>query len=105
MIYCLTIILGLGALGLPSADTADALILLMQAIMIVTMLTVFEFHSRGDQAQDGPSSTTNSLTESRETGESGPSIALSSYDQQVSHEPGTIFDQLHYPTMRSGTQE
>ena len=52
MIYCLTICLGLGAIGLRSAETADALILLMQAILIVTMLTVFEFRSRGNSTSN-----------------------------------------------------
>lgn len=73
--------------------------------MIVTMFTVFEFRSGGDHTQDGLSPLTNTLTESKETEESGPSITLSSHEQPVSHEPDTILDKLPYPTMRPGTQE
>ena len=60
MIFTLTICLGLGAMALRSAETGDAIILLLQATLIVTMLTVFEYRGRREENQpsvEGCSST------------------------------------------------
>lgn len=45
-IYCLTISLGLAAIVLRKADTAEALLLLAQATMIILMVTVLEQRAR-----------------------------------------------------------
>ncbi|MCZ6799256.1 MAG: hypothetical protein O7F12_02085 [Nitrospirae bacterium] len=49
LIFALTVCLGLGAMALRTAELADAIILLAQAALIVTMLTIFEFRGRPEK--------------------------------------------------------
>jgi hypothetical protein len=46
MIFLLTICLGLAALALRHAGTAEALLLLVQACLIVAMITILEWSGR-----------------------------------------------------------
>lgn len=91
---------------LRSAETSDVLILLMQAIMIVTMLTMFEFRSREDHTHESARSKVNSNIESTIKEESVRSLILPPQEELVSHsESDAMFDGLSYQAMRQGIQE